>query len=120
MFGELYLDGINSLRTGPPDRSECVLSMGRIAGQHLCPEQENFQIKLAYVTYGMSHTPLRISAEIHSIVQSRNLKAPTAHFIDTSFVGIFSFRKHFVVQHVDCIVYKHLYTYTKQISNNLG
>ena len=46
LFGELYLDGINSLRTGPPDRSECVLSMGRIAGQHLCPEQGSFQIKL--------------------------------------------------------------------------
>ena len=46
LFGELYLDGINSLRSGPPDRSECVLSMGRIAGQHLCPEQESFQIKL--------------------------------------------------------------------------
>ena len=46
LFGELYLDGINSLRSGPPDRSECVLSMGRIAGQYLCPEQESFQIKL--------------------------------------------------------------------------
>ena len=80
LFGELYLDGINSLRTGPPDRSECVLSMGRIAGQHLCPEQENFQklestkcpanilstyhmshmvCHIWYVTYGMWHAPFK-------------------------------------------------------------
>jgi len=38
LFGELLMTEINSLRTEPPDRSECVLSMGRIAGQHLCPE----------------------------------------------------------------------------------
>ena len=36
---------INSLRTEPPDRSECVLPMGRIEGQELCPEYERFQIK---------------------------------------------------------------------------
>ena len=36
---------INLLRTEPPDRSECVLSMGRIAGQNLCPEHEGFQIE---------------------------------------------------------------------------
>ena len=45
LFGELLLAEINLLRTEPPDRSECVLSMGKIAGQHLCPEHEGFQIE---------------------------------------------------------------------------
>ena len=38
LFGELFSAEVSSLQTEPPDRSECVLPLGRKADQFLCPE----------------------------------------------------------------------------------
>ena len=43
IFGELYTSEINFVRNDAPDKTECVLSLGKEAGKSTCPEQENFQ-----------------------------------------------------------------------------
>ena len=50
----------------------------------------------------------------------QSLKAWKAHFINNSAFDLYDICLHFVVQHVDCFVYKHFPTNSKQISNNLG
>ena len=43
LFGELFVTEINFVRNEAPDKTECVLSMGKQAGKSTCPEHESFQ-----------------------------------------------------------------------------
>ena len=43
LFGELFVTEINFVRNEAPDKTECVLSMGKEAGKSTCPEHESFQ-----------------------------------------------------------------------------
>ena len=42
LFGELFVTEINFVRNEAPDKTECVLSMGKVAGKSTCPEHESF------------------------------------------------------------------------------
>ena len=42
LFGELFVTEINFVRNEAPDKTECVLSMGKEAGKPMCPEHESF------------------------------------------------------------------------------
>ena len=42
IFGELFTSEINFVRNDPPDKSACVLSLGKDAGKSTCPEHESF------------------------------------------------------------------------------
>ena len=43
MFGEFFTSEISFVRNDAPDKTECTLSLGEIAGKSTCPEQESFQ-----------------------------------------------------------------------------
>ena len=43
IFGEFFTSEISFLRNDAPDKTECTLSLGEIAGKSTCPEQESFQ-----------------------------------------------------------------------------
>ena len=47
IFGELYTSEINFVRNDAPDKTECVLSLGKEAGKSTCPEQENFKVDIS-------------------------------------------------------------------------
>ena len=43
IFGEFFTSEINYVRNDQPDTTSCVLSLGKKAGQPICPEHEGFQ-----------------------------------------------------------------------------
>ena len=85
IFGEFFTSEINFVRNDQPDITSCVLSLGKKAGQSICPEHESFQNNNRHICY------TKIPIQLYK--GSKVLKCPDLNSANTYFHG----RKYFWV-----------------------
>ena len=101
VFGELFTSEINFVRNDAPDRSDCVLSLGKEAGKSICPEQESFQNGAIFFFEFVKSLTFRLRTIF-------KMKTLTACHVN-SFIAIFSvICQRFIAEHDHCIIHKHV------------